>query len=118
MLPALITRAGPRVARMLEDRNVEPTRAAPPDTADVEQLRHAAMSCTACDLYTRATQVVFGTGPRAARIMLVGEQPGDQEDIAGTPFVGPAGQVLDRVLARIGIPRDRIYMTNVVKHFK
>lgn len=118
MLPALMTRAGPRVARMLEDRDAGATRAAPPDTSDLEQLRHAAMSCTACDLHARATQVVFGAGPRAARIMLVGEQPGDHEDLAGAPFVGPAGQVLDRVLSRIGIPRDTIYMTNVVKHFK
>ena len=118
MLPALISQARPRVARMLEDRNAGATRAVPPDTTDLQQLRHAAEACTACDLYTRATQVVFGTGPRAARIMLVGEQPGDQEDIAGTPFIGPAGQVLDRVLTRIGIPRDEIYMTNVVKHFK
>ena len=118
MLPELIAQANPRVKRMLEDGNAGPTRAAPPDTLDLGELRYAATSCTACDLHSRATQVVFGAGPRTAPIMLVGEQPGDQEDIAGTPFVGPAGQVLDRVLTRIGISRDRIYMTNAVKHFK
>ena len=118
ILPALIAQASPRVARMMEDGSTGVTRAIPPETLDLERLRHAAKSCTACDLYTRATQVVFGTGPHAARIMLIGEQPGDHEDIAGTPFVGPAGSVLDRVLTRIGIPRDGIYMTNVVKHFK
>jgi DNA polymerase len=118
MLPALITGAAPRVARMLHHRDARATRAVPPDTSDLEQLRHAAMSCTACELHVRATQVVFGAGPRTAGIMLIGEQPGDHEDMAGAPFVGPAGQVLDRVLTRVGIPRDGIYMTNAVKHFK
>ncbi len=118
MLPALMTQARPRVARMLEEGHAGVTRAAPPATANLTLLREAAVACTACELHARATQVVFGSGPHAARIMLVGEQPGDQEDIAGAPFVGPAGQVLDRVLTRIGIARDRVYLTNVVKHFK
>jgi probable DNA metabolism protein len=118
MLPALITQASPRVACMLQERDPGLTRAAPPATADLEQLRSAALTCTSCELHTRATQVVFGAGARTARIMLVGEQPGDQEDLAGMPFVGPAGQVLDRVLARVGIAREQLYVTNVVKHFK
>jgi DNA polymerase len=80
-------------------------------------LRQAAASCTACDLYERATQTVFGEGPARARIMLIGEQPGDQEDRAGRPFVGPAGQLLDRALEKAGIDRELVYVTNVVKHF-
>ncbi|HZB68950.1 MAG TPA: UdgX family uracil-DNA binding protein, partial [Sphingomicrobium sp.] len=85
---------------------------------DLEQLRHAAGSCTACDLHARATQVVFGTGPRTTRIMLVGEQPGDQEDLAGRPFVGPAGQLFDAALEDAGIDRSITYVTNAVKHLK
>jgi DNA polymerase len=82
------------------------------------KLRTAAAECTDCDLYARATQTVFGEGPRDAEAMLVGEQPGDQEDIAGAPFVGPAGRVLDDALEAIGVARDEIYVTNAVKHFK
>ncbi|MBC9034731.1 UdgX family uracil-DNA binding protein [Sphingomonas sp. JC676] len=81
-------------------------------------LRDEAASCTRCDLYKRATQIVFGLGPADARMMLIGEQPGDQEDLAGRPFVGPAGQMLDRALAGAGIARDSVYVTNAVKHFK
>ena len=69
-------------------------------------------------LYKRATQVVFGEGPRRARVLFVGEQPGDQEDRQGEPFVGPAGALLDKALADAGIPRDQVYLTNAVKHFK
>ena len=76
------------------------------------------MACTACELYKTATQVVFGRGPAAAQIVLVGEQPGDQEDLQGAPFVGPAGEVLDRALAEIGLDRRSVYITNIVKHFK
>jgi DNA polymerase len=88
------------------------------EPASVESLRAQAQDCTACDLYQRATQVVFGEGPAPADAMLVGEQPGDQEDRAGHPFVGPAGRVLDDALAAIGVDRDSVYVTNAVKHFK
>jgi DNA polymerase len=89
-----------------------------PRTSDLEELRGAAASCHGCDLFRHATQTVFGRGPAAARAMLVGEQPGDQEDLQGAPFVGPAGEVLDRALIEAGIPRKDVYVTNVVKHFK
>jgi len=92
--------------------------ATPPDTSRWSPLREAARDCTACHLYKRATQTVFGEGPKRAPIMLVGEQPGDYEDVAGKPFVGPAGKILDRALAEAGINRDEVYVTNAVKHFK
>ena len=76
------------------------------------------MTCTRCDLFKNATQTVFGEGPPDAAIMLVGEQPGDQEDLMGRPFVGPAGKVLDRALADAGLDRSKLYVTNGVKHFK
>lgn len=81
-------------------------------------LRDEAKGCTRCHLYEHATQTVFGEGPVDASMMLVGEQPGDQEDLAGKPFVGPAGQVLDRALGEAKIDRARTYVTNAVKHFK
>ncbi|MCA9150598.1 MAG: UdgX family uracil-DNA binding protein [Planctomycetales bacterium] len=81
-------------------------------------LAEAAKTCCACDLHCQATQVVFGQGPARAKVVIVGEQPGDQEDLAGMPFVGPAGQLLDRALAAAGLERQAIYVTNVVKHFK
>ena len=81
-------------------------------------LNEAAQGCRGCDLYKRATLAVVGAGPRNARIMMVGEQPGDQEDRRGAPFVGPAGRVLDRALAEAGIDRGAVYVTNAVKHFK
>ena len=89
-----------------------------PAEATIPGLRAAATECTACPLYRHASQTVFGEGPESSRVMLVGEQPGDAEDIAGKPFVGPAGKLLDRCLAEAGIDRARIYVTNVVKHFK
>jgi uracil-DNA glycosylase len=82
------------------------------------ELRDAVQSCTACDLYKEATQAVFGEGPPDAKLMLIGEVPGDKEDLAGHPFVGPAGKVLDDALEAVGIARDEIYVTNAVKHFK
>jgi uracil-DNA glycosylase len=82
------------------------------------QLRKAAADCTGCDLYKRATQTVFGQGAGHASIMFVGEQPGDQEDLAGHPFVGPAGKLLDKALVEAGIARRDVYLTNAVKHFK
>jgi probable DNA metabolism protein len=86
--------------------------------ADLETVRIEVQSCKRCPLYEHATQAVFGEGPADADIVFVGEQPGDQEDLAGRPFVGPAGQVFDRSLAKVGIDRDRVYVTNAVKHFK
>jgi uracil-DNA glycosylase len=82
------------------------------------KLREEARSCTRCPLFMNATQTVFGEGPRTAPVMLVGEQPGDQEDLQGKPFVGPAGRILDRALADAGVDRKRVYVTNAVKHFK
>jgi probable DNA metabolism protein len=84
----------------------------------IETLREQASSCRACHLWKDATQTVFGEGPQDARIMLVGEQPGDKEDLAGLPFVGPAGQMLDRALQQAGIDRTKVYITGAVKHFK
>ena len=81
-------------------------------------MRSAVVACRGCPLYQHATQAVFGEGEASARIMMIGEQPGDSEDLAGKPFVGPAGRVLDAGLAAAGIPRDEVYVTNVVKHFK
>jgi DNA polymerase len=89
-----------------------------PAAADLGALASAAVACTACELYKNATQVVFGRGPATAQLALVGEQPGDQEDLQGAPFVGPAGEVLDRALAEIGLDRRGVYITNIVKHFK
>ena len=89
-----------------------------PPGADLEQLKEAAAGCTACPLYERGTQTVFGEGRARSRVMLIGEQPGDQEDLKGRPFVGPAGQLLDWALEKAGIDRSQAYVTNVVKHFK
>jgi DNA polymerase len=91
---------------------------AEPRGRTLEELRQEAARCTRCDLYRCATQTVFGEGPEHAEVMLVGEQPGDQEDKLGHPFVGPAGRVLDKALVEAGIDRDRVYLTNAVKHFK
>jgi DNA polymerase len=88
-----------------------------PRNATLDELRAAAARCEGCELFRRATQMVFGRGPADARVVLVGEQPGDQEDLKGAPFVGPAGEVLDRALAEVGLDRTRVYVTNAVKHF-
>src|SRR5882724_6271673 len=92
--------------------------ATPPPTSSLGEVREASRECTACHLYKRATQTVFGEGPKAAPIMLVGEQPGDYEDVAGKPFVGPAGKIMDQALEEAGIDRSDVYVTNAVKHFK
>ena len=99
-----------------EEEFARPAR--PPDTASLGALREAARHCTACHLYNRATQTVFGEGPKGATMMLVGEQPGDYEDVSGKPFVGPAGKIMDRALEEAGIDRSKVYVTNAVKHFK
>ena len=89
-----------------------------PDTLTMGALREAVQGCRGCPLYANATQAVFGEGTLSSEVMLVGEQPGDQEDLAGAPFVGPAGRILDRALDEAGIDRRKAYVTNAVKHFK
>jgi len=100
------------------ERVVDSAAALIPPRPTLTKLREIAAGCTACDLYKRGTQTVFGEGARHARVMLVGEQPGHEEDLAGRPFVGPAGRLLDRALVEAGIDRSTVYVTNVVKHFK
>ncbi|CAN5142400.1 UdgX family uracil-DNA binding protein [soil metagenome] len=128
-LPALIRGAGARVRDMAARAAQAPAKprmverallaAKPvPNLVGLAALRDAASRCRACPLWQPATQTVFGEGPGDARIMLVGEQPGDAEDLRGQPFVGPAGEVLDHALAALGIDRSSLYLTNVVKHFK
>lgn len=102
--------------RKLSPPSFEP--APVPPGATIPELRAAAAKCRACPLYAHATQTVFGEGPAKARIVFVGEQPGDSEDRAGHPFIGPAGQLLNRALAEAGINRESAYVTNAVKHFK
>jgi uracil-DNA glycosylase len=92
--------------------------AAIPTARSIRALRDLAMGCRACELWARATQTVFGDGSPRARLLIVGEQPGNSEDLEGAPFVGPAGGLLDRALVAAGIDRDEVYVTNVVKHFK
>jgi uracil-DNA glycosylase len=89
-----------------------------PEGADWAALRSASCECQGCELYKDASQTVFGEGPTPARLMMVGEQPGDREDVEGHVFVGPAGRLLDKALAAAGISRDEAYLTNAVKHFK
>jgi DNA polymerase len=99
-------------------KRLEPLMARKQPHDDLETLRERAAECRACPLWKDATQTVFGEGPQTAQVMLVGEQPGDKEDLAGKPFVGPAGQMLDRALEEAGIDRSKVYVTNAVKHFK
>ena len=94
------------------------TVAAPPQTRSLPKLRSAAAGCRACPLWRTGTQTVFGEGGDHAPLLVVGEQPGDREDLEGHPFVGPAGRLLDRALEATGIPRKEVYITNAVKHFK
>jgi DNA polymerase len=125
-IPALVAGVSNRLATMDRDADVAPRfadKARPQPQPDMPKvgltkLRSEAEHCTACPLYKHATQTVFGEGPVKARFVLVGEQPGDQEDLAGKPFVGPAGQLLDRALEDAGIDRKTVYITNAVKHFK
>lgn len=119
-VPELVREAGSRTRAMLEGQ-LEPTPTGAsflPEARSLVALREAARGCQGCDLYQCATQTVFGRGPEDARVMLVGEQPGDEEDLSGEPFVGPAGQLLDETLAEVGIARSQLYVTNAVKHFK
>ncbi|MTD53508.1 UdgX family uracil-DNA binding protein [Amycolatopsis sp. RM579] len=89
-----------------------------PDSTDLDRLGEASRGCRGCDLYRDATQTVFGAGPKRAKIVMLGEQPGDREDIDGEPFVGPAGRLLDHALVEAGIDRGQVYVTNAVKHFR
>jgi len=110
--PAIPRRATPR------RRAVPPGSAPVPVDDSLDALRDAAAGCKRCDLWKPATQTVFGAGPDNARILVVGEQPGDAEDLSGVPFVGPSGQMFDRALEELGLDRRRMYVTNAVKHFK
>ena len=101
-----------------EDRPTAALAAVEAHAAGFDGVREAAAGCRACDLWARATQTVFGTGPVPARLMLVGEQPGDKEDLAGEPFVGPAGGILAKAMEEAGLDRESAFVTNVVKHFK
>src|SRR5262245_22449342 len=98
--------------------NSRTPRQSAPESLSLSETRDDAADCKACPLWKNATQAVFGEGRPRAAVMIVGEQPGDQEDIAGRPFVGPAGRILDRALADAGIERNKVYVTNAVKHFK
>jgi DNA polymerase len=120
VIPELLADASRRVSEMLH-RQADFGRSAAnylPTVRSIESLRAAAPHCRGCELYCHATQTVFGDGPASASIMVVGEQPGDLEDIAGRPFVGPAGQVFDEAMQVAGLNRDDVYLTNAVKHFK
>jgi uracil-DNA glycosylase len=105
-----------RIAR--SSKSAKPVHDLIPERPTLDSVARAATECKACDLYKTGTRTVFGEGPAKAEVMLVGEQPGDAEDREGRPFVGPAGKLLDRALEEAGIDRDRVYVTNVVKHFK
>jgi DNA polymerase len=129
LLPTLVRDAGDRVQEMHDRQAQAPQRRIPersvpmrgPATANgdsLDGLREAAASCRRCPLWEPATQTVFGEGPRTAQVMLVGEQPGDSEDLSGHPFVGPAGQLLNQALQELGIERSTLYLTNAVKHFR
>ena len=120
LIPALLAEADQRVAGMLAHQEGYGLSVADfmPEVRDIPSLREAAAGCEGCPLFADATQTVFGEGPTDAALMLVGEQPGDEEDKAGHAFVGPAGKVLDRAMARVSIHRADIYITNAVKHFK
>lgn len=113
LIPALVATARSREIAMVDRKEMSGT-----SVMGWDALREEAMSCTRCPLWKPATQTVFGEGPTDAQLMFVGEQPGDQEDLAGHPFVGPAGQVFDRALEKAGIDRGHVYVTNAVKHFK
>jgi uracil-DNA glycosylase len=111
-VPSRISTLEPKTAKQTTAGSLIPSK------PTLERLRSVAKGCKACDLWKRGTQTVFGEGIVKARVMMIGEQPGDREDLAGRPFVGPAGRLLDEALAEAGISREEVYVTNVVKHFK
>jgi len=118
LIPELVRGAPERTAKMVRPRiEVSDASLYLPEHRDLASLAQAAQGCKACPLHERATRTVFGEGPVGARVMLVGEQPGDTEDREGRPFIGPAGQLLDEVLAGVGLNRQELYVTNAVKHF-
>ena len=117
LIPQLLADAPGRVAQMAA-KPVESAKPFVPDSADLAVLHAASNTCQGCELHRYATQTVFGAGPADAQIVVVGEQPGDQEDLSGQPFVGPAGKLLNQALIEAGIDRDAVYITNAVKHFK
>ncbi|MBA3830345.1 MAG: UdgX family uracil-DNA binding protein [Chthoniobacterales bacterium] len=125
LIPSLLHEAPRRVEMMMEKSAAKKAAmdgewypAPVPETSSLTTVRGASRGCTACPLYKNATQTVFGEGPKRATLMLLGEQPGDQEDLSGKPFIGPAGKLLDRALEEAGIDRADVYVTNTVKHFK
>lgn len=115
LIKELIREAPARLQEMARNQN---TKAVVDFNKPIDELRELAKSCQACPLYQKANHTVFGVGPTNARVMIIGEQPGDQEDLADLPFVGPAGDVLETVLQKIGVRREDLYLTNAVKHFK
>lgn len=120
-IPDLLKQAPARIEIMTKHAGKPDNRSAAdylPEKITLPQLAEASKCCKGCDLYQHATQTVFGAGPHRAKVMFVGEQPGDQEDLAGQPFVGPAGQLLDQLMEQAKIPREEVYITNAVKHFK
>lgn len=120
LIPELLRGAETRVAKMVSHTEGATVSAAHylPESTNLAELAKAAASCEGCALHENATQTVFGQGPASAKLVFVGEQPGDQEDLAGQPFIGPAGQLFDRFLSEAGIDRSTTYVTNAVKHFK
>ena len=123
-MAAAMPTAPPRTHAAIRERHwkgsemTETTDTPPPPANDLDMLRKQADGCRLCPLYEPATQTVFGEGPADARLIFVGEQPGDKEDIAGKPFIGPAGRLFDEMLEEAGIDRSSVYVTNAVKHFK
>ena len=117
IIPDLLAQANARVLKMSKEQKGS---ASPflPAAGTIDALRIAAHECRGCSLYEHATQVVFGEGPRDAKVVIVGEQPGDEEDVKGHPFVGPAGRLLNKAMQEAGLDREKIYVTNAVKHFK
>src|SRR6202165_3171601 len=116
--PTTCIEPGSRQSIFPNGRRKTPMPASRTSAPSLKTLREEAAHCRACHLWKNATQIVFGEGPQHAQMMLVGEQPGDKEDLAGKPFVGPAGLTLDRALKEAGIERNKVYVTNAVKHFK
>ncbi len=117
LIPSLVAQADSRVTQMAKQQPDSAARFIPASHS-FHVLAEAARACQGCDLYKHATQTVFGEGPAHARVILVGEQPGDSEDLAGKPFIGPAGRLLDQALEEAGVDRKQVYVTNAVKHFK
>src|SRR3954454_13278873 len=117
IIPSLLAKAEGRVTEMARSQATS-AAAFIPSTRALDQLRKAAPDCRGCDLYQHATQVVFGEGPSDAKVVMVGEQPGDEEDTKGHPFIGPAGRLLSKAMHESGLDREKIYVTNAVKHFK